>query len=527
MPITPPLAASAGAAAAPGPSPLVPDADRAAVSGWFEAWPEPCLIAEPDGSVRASNPAYQRWAAGVGVPAGATLGEILNHRREDPTLAEELREGVRQGRTWTGRRRYRRFGGQTQTVRIRALGLPGAGSSGPSILVQIQDLSPDLDELGAEADRSRTDLLLDLLGSTTADLAAPAAALHWLAELRGEDLERVPEDLRRGLLMARRGARRLEEMFGELRRSAGRWAPPGEELPEEILARVLVAGAQPWQTARLLDELHAAGLRCVLRVVAAPAEAAQLAVSGDIDVVLTGVGGGEPDEVERAAFARLRGERPELPVLDLRERGGPGLAAEIRAAARRRLRQDATAAAWRRMEEVSLRDPLTGLLNRRAFDRFAQAELRRARRYDIPIALAIFDLDHFKELNDQLGHPCGDRVLASFAAVLASGARESDLVARLGGDEFAILMPHTDGAGGLAVAERIRRDGEEALRAVAAGVRPLPGVSVGLRCAFPGELERLDDLVRQADAALYRAKRAGRGCCAAEAGSGGFDPGRG
>ncbi len=493
------------------PHPSCPsDSDSAAaadvVERLLQEWVDPAFLAEWDGKVRSTNAAFRSWASQHGLPEPQTLSQILTYRAEDLGLIDGLWDELRAGRTWSGKRRFPQAGGGERTLRMRVSPMSGGPWGEPFLVVQFLDLTADLEEVGAEADRQRTNLLLDLLGSTLAELEAPVDSLRWLAGLTDQDLRELPPGLGRGLIGARRGARRLTEMFRNVKFGAGEAGKAGDH--REVLVRVLLTCAQPWQSARLLDELHSADVRCILRVVADPVEAAEVASRGETDVLL--IGAEEHEHRDPELVERLVAQAREVPVFDLRETSGEALGQAIRESVQRRLRQDSASAAWRRMEEVSLRDPLTGVLNRRAFERFAQVEFRRAQRYGIPLALAMLDLDHFKALNDQLGHSFGDRVLSSFSSVLSSAARESDVVARLGGDEFVILMPHTDGSGGLVLVERIRQAGEELLRRLAPSVHPQPGVSVGLASSRPGELRRFEDLVQLADAALYRAKRAGK-----------------
>ena len=149
-------------------------------------------------------------------------------------------------------------------------------------------------------------------------------------------------------------------------------------------------------------------------------------------------------------------------------------------------------------------DALTGLLNRRGFDERASLELARARREDKCVAIAAFDLDHFKRVNDEWGHEVGDRVLIRTARILASEARDIDVVARFGGEEFVVLLPGAETREAQGFAERVRRrlalDGDPKL--------PAAKASAGIRSArAPGSV---DELLHGADSALYAAKRAGR-----------------
>ena len=149
-------------------------------------------------------------------------------------------------------------------------------------------------------------------------------------------------------------------------------------------------------------------------------------------------------------------------------------------------------------------DPLTGLLNRRGFNEHASRELAHAGRDGGPIALATFDIDHFKLINDEHGHMVGDRVLARIARLLSNESRGIDVAARLGGEEFAVLMPGSDQSGAEAFAERVRRT----LAASPCPDLPDVRVSAGITATtMPIELELMLDRV---DQALYTAKRGGR-----------------
>jgi diguanylate cyclase (GGDEF)-like protein len=162
------------------------------------------------------------------------------------------------------------------------------------------------------------------------------------------------------------------------------------------------------------------------------------------------------------------------------------------------------------VKENSLRDALTGCLTRAHALESIDAELRRARRSQMPVSAIMFDLDHFKDVNDRYGHLCGDAVLATVGKRMRDVLRGSDLKCRYGGEEFLVLLPETPLHGARRVAETLRREIAE---------RPVPWAgealtvtaSFGLTQALPGEIN-LQAIIGRADAALYRAKEEGRNC---------------
>ncbi len=156
-----------------------------------------------------------------------------------------------------------------------------------------------------------------------------------------------------------------------------------------------------------------------------------------------------------------------------------------------------------RLEALSLEDDLTGIANRRYFERALADEWNRARRREQPLALILLDLDHFKDLNDRRGHPAGDDCLRRVGAFLAETVRRSgEVVARYGGEEFAILLPGVDADGAIRFADTLR-EGIERLGSVTA--------SCGVAAIIP-TTETSDQLVAGADRALYAAKHSGRNC---------------
>lgn len=152
-------------------------------------------------------------------------------------------------------------------------------------------------------------------------------------------------------------------------------------------------------------------------------------------------------------------------------------------------------------------DPLTGLMNRRAMMYWFQYQLIHYQRNRIPFAVLLGDIDHFKSVNDTYGHAVGDQVLKDMALVLKESLRSQDLVARWGGEEFLILLPDTDGPGGAVAAEKIRGQVEKATFYDDSREFHLT-MSFGVAVYRPEQ--SADDCIKAADAALYRAKNAGR-----------------
>jgi diguanylate cyclase (GGDEF)-like protein len=221
-----------------------------------------------------------------------------------------------------------------------------------------------------------------------------------------------------------------------------------------------------------------------------------------------------PDHLtERAiGFPLIAGGAP-MGVLGVRPEGG------ILATDRRRIIDAAAtllavsvknAQLFRDVKENSVRDALTGCFTRGHSLEIIDAELRRARRSQTPVSLIMFDLDHFKDVNDRHGHLCGDAVLAAVGKRMKEVLRGSDLRCRYGGEEFLVLLPETPLHGARRVADTLRREIAE---------RPVPwsgeGLTVtasfGIAQTMPGEVN-VQAVIARADQALYRAKDDGRNC---------------
>ncbi len=163
----------------------------------------------------------------------------------------------------------------------------------------------------------------------------------------------------------------------------------------------------------------------------------------------------------------------------------------------------------RKFERHATTDGLTGLGNRHSMEESFPREIARCKQDELPISLIMIDVDHFKEFNDRFGHIAGDRVLTAVSRILSLQFRSRDVLIRYGGDEFAILLPQVDADGAFTIADRVRvcvsgdtADGSDSLIQIP--------IRISMGVAELAENETLDDLIRNADAALYRAKRAGR-----------------
>jgi len=171
--------------------------------------------------------------------------------------------------------------------------------------------------------------------------------------------------------------------------------------------------------------------------------------------------------------------------------------------------QEELKATNRRLEELSNTDGLTKLYNRRYFMELLELEFQRAHRYQSKFGYVMMDIDHFKDFNDNYGHLLGDRILYEIAQILQENLRVNDVVGRYGGEEFALFMPETDLKGALVVAERYRKRVEDFVL-VEGGKKFKVTISLGVACYPNPGINSVDDLIRLADNALYKAKRNGR-----------------
>ena len=161
------------------------------------------------------------------------------------------------------------------------------------------------------------------------------------------------------------------------------------------------------------------------------------------------------------------------------------------------------------MHKLASIDPLTGVFNRRTFIELAERELARCRRSGLPLRLLMLDMDHFKRVNDTLGHLVGDDVLKEFSRTVGECLRREDLLVRYGGEEFCVLLPGADAGTSLTLADRIRATIDETQMPTRAGPVHIT-CSVGICGDDAKAIDTLDSLLSCADAALYLAKAAGR-----------------
>ena len=160
------------------------------------------------------------------------------------------------------------------------------------------------------------------------------------------------------------------------------------------------------------------------------------------------------------------------------------------------------------LSEISLRDELTGLYNKRMYLRTIQRKIESSRKNNIPLSLLVLDIDHFKSVNDEFGHSFGDKVLIKLTDCFIFCLRSNDIACRYGGEEFAIILPETSLSDAVLIAERLREQSAEAFVVESSGKKIYRTVSIGVTALVDNETA--EDLFERADRALYTAKEGGR-----------------
>lgn len=202
-------------------------------------------------------------------------------------------------------------------------------------------------------------------------------------------------------------------------------------------------------------------------------------------------------------------------TLDVRTRsvGGGGSIVVFTDITQTRAAEDVLKNTNRALEKAALTDGLTGLYNRRAFDEKIAHEFARARRSGEPISLLMVDIDHFKLFNDHYGHQVGDECLRQIATRLKAVAkRGTDVAARYGGEEMALILPNTNLVGAIELAEQYQKAVRSLRIPHAKSSKRIVTVSIGISCCIPQSHQRAENLIAEADRALYCAKHDGRDC---------------
>ena len=334
------------------------------------------------------------------------------------------------------------------------------------------------------------------------------------------------------LIARSRSLIRLKQMTDEWRLRAATSMQLGVEITprknEDAPARFLLVDIA--DAARILRDMSETGHRVEVRQNIK--DGLETALAGDFDVVMVGLKIGDEDGLRLCAQLRSHRETRMVPVLLIVEEDDLGslakgldlgvtdyiirpidaneLLARVRTQVRRKRYQDRLREDFDRSLSMAFTDSLTGLYNRRYLSAHLQTLLDGARTAGRPIALVMFDIDHFKKVNDAHGHAAGDMVLAEVGARLSAHVRNFDLIARYGGEEFVAVLPNANAKGAMIAAERLRKAVAATPIAVSGGGEALT-VTVSGGVAVSGKVEEPSSvLLERADQALYEAKAQGR-----------------
>jgi len=310
-------------------------------------------------------------------------------------------------------------------------------------------------------------------------------------------------------------------------RFGGRDLPVAEDTSP---ARILIVDDDEFAAARMIETLSPLA-RSVSRA-SGYAEAQRL-LAADTELMIASLSTSGGDALRLVTHCRANEAFRQLPILLIAEDRNPSLPAKgldlgandylIRSAdrnellartaiqIRRKRLQDRLQESYHRSLALALTDELTGLYNRRYLFAHLDELMERVHRDAISVVVLLFDIDHFKTVNDTYGHAAGDEVLRELAGRTVNSVRSVDLVARLGGEEFVVVMPETDITIATAVAERLRAAVAREPFTLGGGENRPVTISIGVTAAA----ERGDDregMLRRADEALYAAKSRGRNC---------------
>ncbi|MFI4948242.1 MAG: PleD family two-component system response regulator [Alphaproteobacteria bacterium] len=330
---------------------------------------------------------------------------------------------------------------------------------------------------------------------------------------------------------------RLKRMMDELRlreqvcRQFGTADTSGESATDVSAARILLVAEKGVAASRIIDTL---GPVAASVLHASSCEEAQSLLDGSVELVIASLSLPDGDPLRLVSQWRANEDSRRLPILLMADDSElPRLAkgldlgandylvrpvdrnellARVRTQIRRKRLEDRLGDSYRRSLSMALTDELTGLYNRRYVFAHLNELLGRLPDGATSTALMLFDVDHFKKVNDRYGHPAGDEVLRELAERAVRQVRNVDLVGRLGGEEFVVVMPETSLSEAMLVAERLRLAmADEPFIVQGSGDRLPVTVSVGV--AMTGEgTDTMETLLKRADDALYAAKKAGRNC---------------